>query len=49
MRFAGKAIAGVDDLHRMLTGERSGVACEVEVVRGTELLKLTVTPQSRSE
>jgi S1-C subfamily serine protease len=49
VRFAGDAIAGVDDLHRRLTGERSGVACEVEVVRGTELLKLVVTPQARAE
>jgi PDZ domain len=49
IRFAEKAIAGVDDLHRMLTGELSGVVCEVEVVRGTELLKLTITPQSRAE
>jgi S1-C subfamily serine protease len=49
VRFAGKAIAGVDDLHRMLTDERNGVACEVEVVRGTELVRLVVTPQSRGE
>jgi S1-C subfamily serine protease len=49
VRFAGKAIAGVDDLHRMLTGERDGVGCEVEVVRGAELLKLVVTPQARAE
>lgn len=49
VRLAGKAIAGVDDLHRMLTDERVGVACEVEVVRGTELLKLRVAPQSRAE
>ena len=49
LRFAGKSIAGVDDLHRMLTDERVGAACEVEVVRGTELLKLVVTPQSRTE
>ena len=40
VRFAGKAIASVDDLHRMLTDERSGIACEVEAIRGTELLKL---------
>ena len=49
IRFAGKPIAGVDDLHRMLTDERNGVACEVEVVRGTELLKLVVTPRPRAE
>ena len=49
IRFAGKPIAGVDDLHRMLTDERSRVTCDVELVRGTELLKLAVTPESREE
>jgi len=49
IRFAGKPISGVDDLHRMLTDERNGIACEVEVVRGTELLKLVVTPRPRVE
>ena len=49
IRFTGKAIATVDDLHRMLSDERNGVACEVEMVRGTDLLKLVVTPQSRAE
>lgn len=49
VRFAGKAIASVDDLHRMLTDERSGIACEVEAIRGTELLKFVVTPQPRTE
>jgi len=49
IRFAGKPISGVDDLHRMLTDERNGIACEVEVVRGTELLKLVVTPRPRAE
>ena len=49
IRFAGRAIAGVDDLHRLLTGERNAVPCEVEVVRGTELLKVRVTPQPRME
>jgi len=47
VRFAGIPVANVDDLHRLLTGERSGVACEVEVVRGTELLKFVITPQPR--
>ena len=49
MRFAGKTIANVDDLHRLLTDERSGVNCEVEVIRGTELLKFAVTPGARGE
>jgi S1-C subfamily serine protease len=49
VRFTGKPIAGVDDLHRMLTDERNGIACEVELVRGTELLRLVVTPRPRAE
>jgi S1-C subfamily serine protease len=49
VRFAGKSIASVDDLHRMLTEERSGVAYEVEAIRGTELLKVHITPQPRAE
>lgn len=49
VKFAGKAIAGVDDLHRLLVAERNGIPCEVEVVRGTELLKLSVTPYPRAD
>ena len=49
VQFAGSTVANVDDLHRLLTDDRSGVDSEVQVVRGTELLKLTVTPQLRTE
>ena len=42
-------ISGVDDLHRLLTAERSGVAAEVEVVRGTELRKFLIVPQSQRD
>jgi S1-C subfamily serine protease len=49
VQFAGKTVGNVDDLHRLLTDDRSGVGCEVQVVRGTELLKLTITPQPRTE
>jgi S1-C subfamily serine protease len=49
IRFAGHSISGVDDLHRLLTDERNGRPCEVELVRGTELLKLMVTPRPRTE
>lgn len=49
VRFAGAIVGNVDDLHRLLTDDRSGLGCEVEVVRGTELLKLTLTPQPRTE
>ncbi len=47
--FAGHPISGVDDLHRLLTAERSDVPVEVEVVRGTELRKFLIVPQSQSE
>jgi S1-C subfamily serine protease len=49
VRFAGSIIASVDDLHRLLTELRSNTAVEMEVVRGTELLKLAVTPQPRTD
>jgi len=48
-RFAGHNVAGVDDLHRLLTDERNGRPCEVDVIRGTELLKFTVTPHPRKD
>jgi len=47
VRFAGTPVANVDDLHRLLTDERSGVQCEVQAVRGTELMKFVITPQPR--
>ncbi len=49
IRFAGHSVAGVDDLHRLLTDERNGRPCEVELIRGTQLLRLTVMPRSRKD
>jgi S1-C subfamily serine protease len=49
VRFAGHAIANVDDLHRLLTNEQTARSCEVEVVRGTELRKLEIAPQARAD
>ena len=45
LSFAGEAIRGVDDMHRLLTGDRANVALPVEVLRAGQLLTLTVTPQ----
>jgi S1-C subfamily serine protease len=47
--FDGHTISGVDDLHRLLTAERSGRAAEVAVVRGTEMRKLLVVPQAHGD
>jgi S1-C subfamily serine protease len=41
----GKPIAGIDDLHRLLTDERVGAALPVEVIRRNEKLTLRVVPQ----
>ncbi len=49
VRFAGAVISNVDDLHRVLTELTSNVAQQVEVVRGTDLLKLAVTPEPRTD
>ncbi|HVP50454.1 MAG TPA: trypsin-like peptidase domain-containing protein [Candidatus Bathyarchaeia archaeon] len=49
VRFAGRPVSGVDDLHRLLTAECSGVLAEIEVVRGSELHKLRIVPQSQRD
>ncbi|HZD33076.1 MAG TPA: S1C family serine protease, partial [Candidatus Angelobacter sp.] len=49
VRFAGQPVSGVDDLHRLLTAERSGIVTQAEVVRGTELRKLALVPQPQRD
>jgi S1-C subfamily serine protease len=47
--FAGQAVSGIDDLHRLLTDERIGVASPIGVLRQAEKLALAITPaESRS-
>jgi S1-C subfamily serine protease len=41
----GKAVAGVDDLHRLLTEARMGVSSSLTVLRRTEKLELQVVPE----
>ncbi|HEV8046139.1 MAG TPA: trypsin-like peptidase domain-containing protein [Terriglobales bacterium] len=45
----GKPIAGVDDLHRLLTDARVGAASTLTVVRHTEKLELKVVPEEVRE
>ena len=40
----GAAVAGIDDLHRLLPAEAIGVAMPVLIVRGTEKRELTIVP-----
>jgi S1-C subfamily serine protease len=41
----GKSVAGVDDLHRLLTDARVGVSSFLTVLRWTEKLELKVVPE----
>jgi S1-C subfamily serine protease len=45
LHFAGEAIRGVDDLHRLLTAERAQTELPLEVLRAGRVLTLTVTPE----
>lgn len=45
----GRPIAGIDDLHRLLTEERVGVLTRVRVVREGEALTLDVIPTDTSK
>src|ERR1700681_1214418 len=40
-----KPVAGVDDLHRLLTDAQVGVQCGLTVIRHTERLTLTIFPE----
>jgi S1-C subfamily serine protease len=41
----GKPVAGVDDLHRVLTDVRVGVSCSLTLLRQTEKLELKIVPE----
>ena len=41
----GQPVAGVDDLHRLLTEVRVGASCSLTVVRWTEKLELKIVPE----
>jgi S1-C subfamily serine protease len=44
VEFAGKPVAGIDDLQRLLSSDEVGVATEIKVVRTTEILALQIIP-----
>jgi S1-C subfamily serine protease len=39
------AVAGVDDLHRVLADIRAGTSCSITVLRHTEKLELKIVPE----
>jgi S1-C subfamily serine protease len=47
--FNGQPIAGVDDLHRLLTDTRVNARSSLVIVRRTDRLELTIVPQESQE
>jgi len=43
--LAGQPVAGVDDLHRLLTDARVGVSSFMTIIRGTEKLHVNIVPK----
>ena len=46
--FQGQAVAGIDDLHRVLAAHGVGVPSKVTVVRGGKKLDLEIVPEERN-
>jgi S1-C subfamily serine protease len=45
VEFGGQPIAGIDDLHKQLTGAQAGVRSSLTVIRHTEKLTLVIVPE----
>jgi len=45
VEFDGHAIAGIDDLHKLLTGGQVGVRSRLALLRNTEKLELEIVPE----
>ncbi len=45
--FDGIPVAGIDDLHRLLSSDRVGTRVLLEVLRGTEKISLEVIPEEK--
>ncbi len=47
VQLAGRPVAGIDPLHRLLTETQIGIPLEVVVLRGVEKRQFVITPQAR--
>ena len=47
--LGGQPVAGVDDLHRLLTDTQVGIKTSIYVLRRTERLELAIIPQESKE
>jgi S1-C subfamily serine protease len=48
LAFDGQAVGGIDDLHRLLTEERIGIAVPLTILRRGARRQLTVVPREKS-
>ena len=48
LEFGGESIVGIDDLHRLLTEDRIGVATKIALLRGAEVQLIEITPREPS-
>jgi S1-C subfamily serine protease len=48
LAFAGQPVSGIDDLHRLLTEERIGIAASLTILRRGARRQLTVVPREKS-
>jgi len=48
VEFAGEAVRGLDDLHRLLTEDRIGELLPIKIIRRGELRRILVTPREIS-
>ncbi|MGH9357695.1 MAG: S1C family serine protease [Terriglobia bacterium] len=49
VEYAGQPIAGIDDLHRLLTEGQVGLAASLALLRGTDKKNVTIVPAETSE
>jgi S1-C subfamily serine protease len=49
LAFDGQSVAGIDDLHRLLTEDRVGVWTRLTVLRGSERLALDIIPREATQ
>jgi S1-C subfamily serine protease len=47
VELAGRPVAGIDPLHRLLTEAEVGVPLEIVVLRAVEKRRFEITPQAR--
>jgi S1-C subfamily serine protease len=48
LAFAGQPVTGIDDLHRLLTDERIGVAATLTILHTAQRRDLTIVPSEKS-